>query len=60
MDEALASGVEVRQFLSGLRRRLRDLLMIAVGAAPELDVSSPEMLRVVHNLLDNAIRHTPS
>jgi len=31
-----------------------------VGAAPELDVSSPEMLRVVHNLLDNAIRHTPS
>ena len=35
VDEALASGVEVRQFLSGLRRRLRDLLMIAVGAAPE-------------------------
>lgn len=31
-----------------------------VGAAPELDVSSPEMLRVVQNLLDNAIRHTPS
>jgi signal transduction histidine kinase len=31
-----------------------------VGAAPQLDVSSPEMLRVVQNLLDNAIRHTPS
>jgi len=30
-----------------------------VGAAPSLDVSSPEMLRVVQNLLDNAIRHTP-
>lgn len=31
-----------------------------VGEAPELDVSSPEMLRVVQNLLDNAIRHTPA
>lgn len=31
-----------------------------VGVAPELDVSSPEMLRVVQNLLDNAIRHTPA
>ena len=31
-----------------------------VGTAPELDVSSPEMLRVVQNLLDNAIRHTPA
>ncbi|MFN8051981.1 MAG: ATP-binding protein [Acidimicrobiales bacterium] len=31
-----------------------------VGPAPELDVSSPEMLRVVQNLLDNAIRHTPA
>lgn len=30
------------------------------GPSPVLDLSSPEMLRVVHNLLDNAIRHTPS
>ncbi|HEY3267109.1 MAG TPA: DNA polymerase III subunit gamma/tau [Armatimonadota bacterium] len=34
-DTALAGGVEVRNFLSGLRRRLRDLLMIAVGADSE-------------------------
>lgn len=32
----------------------------SLGAAPELDVSSPEMLRVLHNLIDNAIRHTPT
>lgn len=30
------------------------------GAPPVLDLSSPEMLRAVHNLLDNAIRHTPA
>ncbi len=30
------------------------------GQPPVLDLSSPEMLRVVHNLLDNAIRHTPA
>lgn len=32
----------------------------SIGVAPELDVSSPEMLRVLHNLIDNAIRHTPA
>ena len=32
VDEALAAGVEVRQFITGLRRRFRDLLMISVGA----------------------------
>ena len=31
-----------------------------VGVVPELDVASPEMLRVLQNLLDNAIRHTPA
>lgn len=35
VDEAQASGVEVRQFIIGLRRRFRDLLMISVGALPE-------------------------
>ena len=30
------------------------------GGAPEVLVSTPEMLRVVRNLLDNAVRHTPS
>lgn len=44
VEEALAAGVEVRQFLTGLRRRLRDLLMLAVGAAPE-DAALPEDLR---------------
>lgn len=44
VDEALAAGVEVRQFLTGLRRRLRDLLMLAVGAAPE-DAGLPDDLR---------------
>jgi signal transduction histidine kinase len=29
------------------------------GPAPVVELSSPEMLRVVRNLLDNAIRHTP-
>jgi len=36
-----------------------ELAGAVVGSPPELDVSSPEMLRVVANLLDNAIRHTP-
>jgi signal transduction histidine kinase len=31
-----------------------------VGPPPELEVSSPEVLRALRNLLDNAIRHTPS
>ena len=31
-----------------------------VGPPPELDVSTPEVLRALHNLLENAIRHTPS
>jgi signal transduction histidine kinase len=30
------------------------------GPAPVVELSSPEMLRVVRNLLDNAIRHTPA
>jgi DNA polymerase-3 subunit gamma/tau len=42
--DALAAGVEVRQFLTGLRRRLRDLLMLAVGAAAE-DAALPDELR---------------
>lgn len=35
VDEALSAGVEVRQFITGLRRRFRDLLMISVGALTE-------------------------
>jgi signal transduction histidine kinase len=31
-----------------------------VGPPPELDVSSPEVLRALRNLLENAIRHTPA
>jgi signal transduction histidine kinase len=31
-----------------------------VGPPPELDVSTPEVLRALRNLLENAIRHTPS
>ena len=31
-----------------------------VGPPPELDVSTPEVLRAMRNLLENAIRHTPS
>jgi signal transduction histidine kinase len=31
-----------------------------VGPPPELDVSAPEVLRALRNLLENAIRHTPS
>lgn len=30
------------------------------GPAPELEVATPEVLRVLRNLLDNAIRHTPA
>ena len=30
------------------------------GPAPELQLSTPEMARVLRNLLENAIRHTPS
>ena len=30
------------------------------GRAPELHLSAPEMARVLRNLLENAIRHTPS
>ena len=31
-----------------------------VDALPRMDVASQEVTRVLHNLLDNAIRHTPS
>jgi signal transduction histidine kinase len=31
-----------------------------VGPPPELDISTPEVLRVLRNLLENAIRHTPN
>jgi signal transduction histidine kinase len=31
-----------------------------VGPPPELEISTPEVLRVLRNLLENAIRHTPS
>jgi signal transduction histidine kinase len=31
-----------------------------VGPPPELEVSAPEVLRALRNLLENAIRHTPS
>ncbi|MGH9177490.1 MAG: sensor histidine kinase [Acidimicrobiales bacterium] len=30
------------------------------GTAPEVEVATPEVLRVLRNLLDNAIRHTPA
>jgi signal transduction histidine kinase len=29
------------------------------GPAPEMELATPEVLRVLRNLLDNAIRHTP-
>ncbi len=29
------------------------------GVAPDLEVATPDVLRVLRNLLDNAIRHTP-
>ncbi len=31
-----------------------------VGPPPEIEASAPEVLRVLRNLLENAIRHTPS
>jgi len=31
-----------------------------VGRPPEVEASPPEVLRVLRNLLENAIRHTPS
>jgi len=31
-----------------------------VGPPPALDVSAPEVLRALRNLLENAVRHTPS
>ena len=31
-----------------------------IGPPPELMASAPEVLRVLRNLLENAIRHTPS
>jgi signal transduction histidine kinase len=30
------------------------------GSAPELELAPPEVARVLRNLLDNAVRHTPS
>ena len=35
-------------------------LVDRVGDLPEIDVSAGELSRVLHNLIDNAIRHTPS
>lgn len=48
---ATARGVRLQGRLD--RRR-------EAGPAPELELSPPEVARVLRNLLDNAIRHTPS
>ena len=53
VSDALASAAPIAEAKGVLLTGRLD------GPVPVLDVSSPEMLRVVRNLLDNAIRHTP-
>jgi signal transduction histidine kinase len=57
LDEVLAdaldgAGVSARAKNVALQRLVDD-------PSPVVDVATPEMIRVVRNLLDNAIRHTP-
>jgi signal transduction histidine kinase len=54
VSDALASSAPVAE---AKRVRLEGHVL---GPAPELDASAPEVLRVLRNLLENAIRHTPS
>lgn len=43
-----------------LARRRGVRLEGRVGAAPELPISTPEVARLLRNLIENAVRHTPS
>jgi len=54
VSDALASSAPVAA-AKGVKLEGR-----VVGPPPELDASAPEVLRVLRNLLENAIRHTPS
>ncbi len=54
VSEAIA-GASVAATAKGI-----DLLGDVPSPSPTVELSTPEMARVVRNLLDNAIRHTPS
>lgn len=54
VSDALASSAPVAA-AKGVKLEGR-----VIGPPPELDASAPEVLRVLRNLLENAIRHTPS
>jgi signal transduction histidine kinase len=54
VSDALAGAVPVAE-AKGVR--LEGQLQ---GASPDLDLSTPEVARALRNLLENAIRHTPS
>lgn len=54
VSDALASATPVAA-AKGVRLEGR-----IAGEAPQLDASSPEVLRALRNILENAIRHTPA
>lgn len=54
VSDALAAAAALAQH-KGVRLEGR-----ATGDTPEVQASAPEMARVLRNLLENAIRHTPS
>jgi len=64
LDDARASLQDVvADALSGAQARARGkgvAVVDEVGPLPPVDVPAHEWARVLHNLLDNAIRHTPS
>jgi signal transduction histidine kinase len=54
VSDAIASAAPIAS-AKGVR-----LLGSVAGELPDVEVSPPEMARVLRNLLENAIRHTPS
>jgi signal transduction histidine kinase len=54
VSDAIASAAPIAR-AKGVR-----LLGSVAGEIPDVEVSPPEMARVLRNLLENAIRHTPS
>lgn len=54
VSDAIASAAPIAN-AKGVR-----LLGSVAGELPDVEVSPPEMARVLRNLLENAIRHTPS
>ena len=60
LGELVSDAVAASAALAGTRGVRLHGRTVDAGGAPVVRGSAPELTRVVHNLLDNAIRHTPA